>query len=150
MTLIDTQIKWVTPLRKPWDGTFNNEAERGAAQFFDVCGIEWEYEPHFWIDPSSNLPKGHNDKGTCPDFYLNQYDCYVEVHGAEQWDSKQRALGRKRRWIWWLSARTGKPVILFHYHCWPVDLEDFHRLRRRAEIAATLEYADPLRTKYCS
>jgi len=149
MTLIDTTIKWVTPLRKPWDGTFPNEAERGAAQFFDVCGITWEYEPHFWIKPNSNLPRGHKNKGHCPDFYLEEYDAYVEIHGGEQPDRSHRQLTPKRKKIRWLSSQTGKPVVLLHYNCWPTDKEDFERLLRRAEIAATFEYADPDRIKYC-
>lgn len=149
MTVTEPHITWVTPLGKPWDGVFQNEAERGAAQFFDVCSIHWEYEPHYWIKPDSNLPKGHHNKGTCPDFYLQEYDCYVEIHGADKWDPKQSTLTRKRQWIRWLSSVTGIPVVLLHYNCWPIDKEDFERLVRRAEIAAAFEFVDPDRTRYC-
>ena len=143
------EIRWVTPLGKPWNKIFVNEAERGFAQFADVCDIKWEYEPHFWIKFNSSLPKGHNDKGYCPDFYLEEYDCYVEIHGAEEPDRSHRQLTPKRNKIRWLSSHTGKPVVLLHYNCWPVNKVDFERLLRRAEIAATFEFADPLRIKYC-
>lgn len=129
-------VKCVKPLRGRKKKRFQNRAERRFAWFCTLRFIWWRYEPHFWMKLDSSLPKGHNEKGHCPDFYLRKYDVYVEIHGGEKSNRSHRQLTPKRKKIRWLSSETGKAVVLIHYSNWPTDKEDFERLVKRAKDEA--------------
>ena len=61
---------------------FAHDSERQFAELLDFYGIEWHYEPDTFV-------LSHNDCGEVteaftPDFYLPQFDRYVEVTTARQ------------------------------------------------------------------
>ena len=57
---------------------FRSRLEARWAVFFDVLGIEWEYEAEGY-----QLGDG---KKYLPDFYLDRLDCFVEVKPKNLWD----------------------------------------------------------------
>jgi hypothetical protein len=75
--------------------TYRSRSEARWAVFFDTMHIDAAYEPEGFHLPS----------GVCylPDFYLPQYDAFVEIKGILESDNKQKGLE--------LSEATGKPVI---------------------------------------
>lgn len=52
-------------------------AERVVAEFLDANGIAWVYEPKTFV--LSRFENGDPASGFCPDFYLPDYDLFVEV-----------------------------------------------------------------------
>jgi hypothetical protein len=62
--------------------TFAHPSERVAAQILDYYGIRWEYEP-------TTFPIEWNAKGVAiasfsPDFYLPDFDLYIELTTMSQ------------------------------------------------------------------
>lgn len=67
----------IKPIETIYKGyRFRSRLEARWAVFFDACGIEYQYEPEGFI--------GLNDTPYLPDFYLPQFDCYVEVKGTDE------------------------------------------------------------------
>jgi hypothetical protein len=61
---------------------FAHESERQYARLLDFYQIEWEYEPRsFDIERND---EGHVIKQFTPDFYLPQFETYIEVTTMNQ------------------------------------------------------------------
>jgi len=61
---------------------FAHESERQYARLLDFYQIEWDYEPRsFDIEWDEN---GHVIKQFTPDFYLPQFETYIEVTTMNQ------------------------------------------------------------------
>ena len=61
---------------------FAHDSERQYARLLDFYQIEWQYEPRsFDIEWD---PDGHVTKRFTPDFYLPQFDTYIEVTTMNQ------------------------------------------------------------------
>ncbi len=76
---------------------FAHPSEREVAALFDSYGIAWQYEPTTFV-----LDRDHEGKPTCaftPDFYLPDFDTYVEITTL-----RQPLVTRKHRKIRKLSA----------------------------------------------
>jgi hypothetical protein len=71
---------------------FANRGEEEFARLFDYYNLRWEYEPHsFAVEWDAD---GKPTKYFTPDFYLPDYDLYVEVTTM-----KQRLITKKHRKI---------------------------------------------------
>jgi hypothetical protein len=76
---------------------FANEAELECAQILDFHGIPWDYEPHtFTLETDAD---GNTVEAFTPDFYLPEFDLYVELTTM-----KQTLVTRKNRKIKLLRA----------------------------------------------
>jgi len=87
---------------------FAHPSERAIADLFDSYGIRWEYEPTTFVLET-------NDAGdpTCaftPDFYLSDFDTYVEVTTL-----RQSLVTRKHRKIRMLGVQ--RPDISVRLLC---------------------------------
>ena len=61
---------------------FAHESERRIADLFDFYGVSWEYEPKtFILDEDED---GNPLSAFTPDFYLPDYDVYLEVTTLRQ------------------------------------------------------------------
>lgn len=61
---------------------FAHPSEREVAALFDSYGIAWAYEPTTFV-----LSRDHDGNPTCaftPDFYLPDFDTYIEVTTLRQ------------------------------------------------------------------
>jgi hypothetical protein len=61
---------------------FAHASERQFAQLLDFYQIEWEYEPRSFdleVDPDGKVVQRFT-----PDFYLPQYDLYIEITTMNQ------------------------------------------------------------------
>jgi hypothetical protein len=56
---------------------FAHPSEREIARLLDFYGVEWEYEPRTF--PLEWSPDGRATTSFTPDFYLPDYDLYLEV-----------------------------------------------------------------------
>lgn len=56
---------------------FAHRSEAEVARIFDFYGLRWEYEPHSF--PLKRAADGRAIASFTPDFYLPDYDLYVEV-----------------------------------------------------------------------
>ncbi|HXK61594.1 MAG TPA: hypothetical protein PLP42_17045 [Acidobacteriota bacterium] len=66
-----------------WANTkFAHESEREFARFLDFYDIEWRYEPTTF--PLERDSKGRVTLSFTPDFYLPQFDLYVELTTMKQ------------------------------------------------------------------
>ena len=61
---------------------FAHDSERQFAELLDFYGIEWRYEPETFV--LSRSPSGEVTEAFTPDFYLPQFDRYVEITTARQ------------------------------------------------------------------
>ena len=62
--------------------TFAHPSEQAFASLLDSYGIRWEYEPRMFVlerDASGNTARGFT-----PDFYLPDFDTYVELTTLRQ------------------------------------------------------------------
>ena len=99
--------------------TFRSRLEARWAMVLDRRGVQWEYEPEAFEICGHHFGDPHNPDtfAYLPDFYLPQYDSFLEVKGkldeAEYW--------RLMRIVWcitgtasWWPAETlhGKPFFL--------------------------------------
>ncbi|MGI9600545.1 MAG: hypothetical protein ACR2QE_01580 [Acidimicrobiales bacterium] len=69
---------------------FAHESERDVAAVFDFYDLEWQYEPTTFILCTDD--GGRPLSGFTPDFYLPQFDLYIEVTTLQQ-----RLVTRKNR-----------------------------------------------------
>jgi hypothetical protein len=88
-----TNTQDIAAKKTEFDGIiFRSRLEARWAVFFDLCGINWQYEPQCF----------EKDYDDCviqylPDFYLPDFDCWAEVKGTQNnlnsdWDSKMRPI----------------------------------------------------------
>ena len=61
---------------------FAHESERQIAGLLDFYGITWEYEPRTFV--LERARHGHPRSAFTPDFYLPDYDLYLEVTTLRQ------------------------------------------------------------------
>ncbi len=73
--------------------TFAHRAEVEFARLLDFYGIEWRYEPDTF--PLQWAEDGHITQQFSPDFYLPEYDLYIELTVMKQ--SLVRRKNRKLR-----------------------------------------------------
>lgn len=73
--------------------TFAHRAEAEFARLLDFYGIEWRYEPDTF--PLQWADDGHVTQQFSPDFYLPEYDLYIELTVMKQ--SLVRRKNRKLR-----------------------------------------------------
>ena len=101
---------------------FVNRGEEEFARLFDYYNLRWEYEPHsFAVEWDAD---GKPTKYFTPDFYLPDYDLYVEVTTM-----KQRLITKKHR----------KIRLLKHYYPHVnvklLNLNDFKKLMLKYGVA---------------
>ncbi len=61
---------------------FAHESERRLAALFEFHGIDWQYEPvEFALEWDAD---GHPTSGFRPDFYLPEYNLFVELTTLQQ------------------------------------------------------------------
>jgi hypothetical protein len=101
---------------------FAHPVERELARLYDAHGIAWEYEPHTFV--LERDPDGTIREAFTPDFYLPDFDLYVECTVM-----RQRLTSSKCRKARKARERLGVTVeILFR--------RDFVRLARRWRLRA--------------
>ncbi|HAB58986.1 MAG: hypothetical protein CL433_00240 [Acidimicrobiaceae bacterium] len=61
---------------------FAHESERQFAQLLDAYGIRWDYEPTTFVLEVD--AKGNTAEAFTPDFYLCDFDTYVELTTLRQ------------------------------------------------------------------
>lgn len=61
---------------------FAHPAERRLAELFDSYGIRWEYEPTTFVLATD--AEGRPTSAFTPDFYLPDFDLYVELTTLRQ------------------------------------------------------------------
>ena len=61
---------------------FAHDSERQFAELLDFYGIEWRYEPDTFVLSRNEI--GEVTEAFSPDFYLPQFDRYVEITTARQ------------------------------------------------------------------
>lgn len=67
---------------QPDTANFAHESERQVAELLDFYGIVWEYEPRTFVLERDR--QGHPRSAFTPDFYLSDYDLYLEVTTLRQ------------------------------------------------------------------
>lgn len=110
---------------------FAHPSEEEFARLFDYYGIRWEYEPHsFPIEWDEN---GRPIRYFTPDFYLPDYDLYVEVTTL-----KQKLITPKHRKI--RKLRQLYP----HLRIKLLNAKDFHQLmlKYNAPLSPTEQESD--------
>ena len=73
-------IRQLRPQPEPVD--FAHESERQIADLLDFYGITWEYAPRTFVLERDH--QGHPRSAFTPDFYLPDYDLYLEVTTLRQ------------------------------------------------------------------
>lgn len=61
---------------------FAHESERQFAQLLDAYGIRWDYEPTTFVLEVD--AEGNTVEALTPDFYLRDFDAYVELTTLRQ------------------------------------------------------------------
>jgi len=61
---------------------FAHESEEAFARLLDFYGIRWEYEPRSF--PLDRDEEGHVTESFSPDFYLPDFDLYIELTTLKQ------------------------------------------------------------------
>lgn len=61
---------------------FAHDSERQFAELLDFYGVEWRYEPRTFVLSRNEF--GEVTEAFTPDFYLPQFDRYVEITTARQ------------------------------------------------------------------
>ncbi len=62
--------------------TFAHPSEQAFASLLDSYGIRWEYEPRMFVLETDS--DGHTVCGFTPDFYLPDFDIYIELTTLRQ------------------------------------------------------------------
>ena len=70
--------------------TFAHPSEQAFAGLLDSYGIRWEYEPRMFVLERDS--DGNTACGFTPDFYLPDFDMYVELTTL-----RQRLVNRKKQ-----------------------------------------------------
>ena len=70
--------------------TFAHPSEQAFASLLDSYGICWEYEPRMFVLGRDS--DGNTARGFTPDFYLPDFDMYVELTTL-----RQRLVNRKKQ-----------------------------------------------------
>ena len=93
----------IVPLRPgPYLVEFAHDSERQVAELLDFYGIAWEYEPRTFVLERNR--DGHPRSAFTPDFYLPDYDLYLEVTTL-----RQSLVTRKNRKV--RRLRTQRPDL---------------------------------------
>ncbi len=96
---------------------FAHASERAFADLLDSYGVRWEYEPRMFV--LERDAAGRTASGFTPDFYLPDFDVYVELTTL-----RQRLVTRKHRKLRLLSqTHPGVRVKLLYRR----DVEWFGR-----------------------
>jgi hypoxanthine phosphoribosyltransferase len=92
----------------PHEGvTFAHESEQRLAALLDFYGIEWQYEPRtFVLDEDATGVRA----AFTPDFYLPEFDVYVEVTTL-----RQKLVTKKNRKVRLLRARYPEVRLVVLY-----------------------------------
>ena len=108
----------IKPIETVYQGyRFRSRLEARWAVFFDTAGIRWEYEKEgFELGDGARY---------LPDFYLSDYQCWIEIKGQEPSETERHKAGL-------LAAQTGNPVDIFCGDPW-VDMRIFSYLSRMPE-----------------
>jgi len=61
---------------------FAHESEKRIAELFDFYGVSWEYEPTTFVLDEDEV--GNPLSAFTPDFYLPDYDVYLEITTLRQ------------------------------------------------------------------
>lgn len=77
---------------------FVHPSEEEFSRILDFYQIEWEYEPHSF--PLERNEQGEIIEAFSPDFYLPQYDLYIELTTI-----RQKLIAKKNRKIRLLKER---------------------------------------------
>jgi hypothetical protein len=64
---------------------FRSSWEANFAKWLDLSGIKWEYE-----SKAFELKINNKDTTYTPDFYLPEFDCYIEIKGRWYYNSKEK------------------------------------------------------------
>ncbi len=64
------------------DEGFAHESEEAFARYLDYYGVEWRYEPVCF--PLSPVAQGFVPASFTPDFYLPQFELFVELTTMKQ------------------------------------------------------------------
>ncbi|MCA9877591.1 MAG: hypothetical protein KC442_07410, partial [Thermomicrobiales bacterium] len=107
-------LRW---LLQPDDSRFAHPAETQLSHVLTFYGIRWSYEPTTFAVRWG--PNGEPLQFVTPDFYLPDYDCYLELTTM-----RQRLVTRKNRKFRLLRENYPNVNVRILY------LRDFERLRR--------------------
>ena len=77
---------------------FAHPSEQAFADLLDSYGVRWEYEPRMFVLERDS--RGNPALGFTPDFYLPDFDAYVELTTL-----RQRLVARKKRKLRLLAKR---------------------------------------------
>lgn len=78
--------------KKSRDPLFAHPSEREFSRILDFYEVEWQYEPHsFALEKDT---EGNVVEAFSPDFYLPQYDLYIELTTL-----RQKLISKKHRKI---------------------------------------------------
>lgn len=85
-----------TDCRVPARTVFGHPSEQAFADLLDFCGISWQYEPKSF--PLEWDKDGEVSEAFTPDFYLPDYDLYIELTTMKQANvtKKNRKIRRLR------------------------------------------------------
>ena len=75
-----SEVRRLRPQVEPT--VFAHESERQVTELLDFYGIAWEYEPQTFVLERDR--HGHPRSACTPDFYLPDYDLYLEVTTLRQ------------------------------------------------------------------
>ena len=64
---------------------FRSSWEANFAKWLDLSGAEWKYEPRAFEVTVNNKKTNY-----IPDFYLSEFDCYVEIKGYWRFNAKDK------------------------------------------------------------
>lgn len=135
-------IRWMKPTHK----NKMNALEKLFIRFANHWRIQCRHESRFFYEDNPNRAKGDSLRGYCPDFYLPRYRVYVEVYEGEKIHANRSEIKKKRERIQWLSAYGNRTVVFIHLSNFPMDLEDFENLVKRARKEARQQRQEAQRT----
>ncbi|MFT5201519.1 MAG: hypothetical protein ACI9C1_000895 [Candidatus Aldehydirespiratoraceae bacterium] len=102
---------------------FAHPSERGVAALFDSYGIAWEYEPTTFVLERDDI--GNPTCAFTPDFYLPDFDTYVEITTL-----RQPLVTKKHRKIRLLHEQRPEVAVKLLYR------KDLERLGAKYGLAA--------------
>lgn|SRR5574338_165694 len=83
---------------------FAHVAEEQFAKILNFYGINWEYEPKTFVIRTD--AEGMIRKGFTPDFYIPEYDVYVEITVMQKTQKKKKKINET------LSAHPYLNIVL--------------------------------------
>ena len=99
---------------------FAHVAEEQFAKILNFYNIDWEYEPRtFVIRQDKN---GLITRGFTPDFYIPEYDIYVEITVMGKCQKKRKKINDT------IEANPGTHIILMNRHDMKELTDKYHFL----------------------